>query len=91
MDEKFMFPAKQVLKNLGDDSRAYKLSIDIIKYASFPKNGKVTTKIKTCRKKIISKHIGYICYFIVEIESLLSLYQDTLMVWNKLCLFNGQR
>ncbi len=68
-----MFPAKQVLKNLYGDNRAYKLSFDIIKYMSWLQNGKVTMKIKTCRKKIISKDIGYICYFIVEIESLSSL------------------
>ncbi len=55
-----MFHAKQVLKNLYGDNRAYKLSFDIIKYRGWLQNGKVIAKLKTHRKIIISKDIGYI-------------------------------
>ncbi len=68
--KKFMFPAKQVFNNLCGDNKAYKLSIDIIKYRCWLQNGKVIAKLKTPRKIIISKDIGYISYFIVGIQRL---------------------
>ncbi len=68
-----MFPAKQVLRNLGGDNRAYKLSIDVKKHMGWLQNGKVIGQLKTPRKIIISKDIGYISYFIVGIGRLSSL------------------